>query len=245
MSKNIFLTYFLHNLLCHMQTYSTDSHRLNPGQVLILLEGELTLSHPEKSHTMDIGEIFESGLQSFSIESHESQTKYLILTTCLDSLNFAHEADELSLALIDEDFFDQPKSELYKNASAQYLLQRIAQNDTIPSSGKPDSLIEQILQFIQNNLEEKLSVELITSEFKLSKMQIVRLFAKEGKQPIMTEVRSLRLSKASALLERSEISIQQIAASIGFADSASFSHFFKKNTGKSPRQIRDEQKWLI
>ena len=61
----------------------------------------------------------------------------------------------------------------------------------------------------------------------------------------MTEVRSLRLNKASELLERSEISIQQIAASIGFADSASFSHFFKKNTGKSPRQIRDEQKWLI
>ena len=244
MSINNKLTYFVLNLLCGMQIYSTDSSSLEPAHLLILLEGELCLSNSEKSISLDLGESYFAGAQSFQIESHKPQVKYLILSTKLDSVDSKLEIDELTLALIDEDFFSQAKSESYKNAAAQYILQRIMpqQGITPPKQG---SLIDQILQYIEINLDEKLNVDLIASEFALSKMQLIRLFSKEGKQPIMSEVRSLRLEKASQLLEMSELTIQQIAAAIGFADSASFSHFFKKNMGKSPRQLRDEQKWLI
>jgi AraC-like DNA-binding protein len=227
-----------------MQIYSTDSSSLEPAQLLILLEGELCLSNPETSIRLDLGESYFSGTQNFQIECNDSVVKYLILSTELDSVDCNCEIDELTLALIDEDFFSQPKSESYKNAAANYILQRILPQQEI-AVPRQDALIEKILQFIERNLDEKLSVELIGTEFELSKMQLIRLFAKEGKQPVMSEVRSLRLEKASQLLETSELTIQQIAASIGFADSASFSHFFKKNTGKSPRQLRDEQKWLI
>lgn len=244
MSKSYILTYFLLNLLCRMQIYSTESQHLNPRQLLIVLEGKLRLSNIAKSMNLDLGLAYFSGSEEFSLEEMDEATKYLVLTSHLDLVEFTEEVDELSLALIHEDFFSHDKSADYKNASALYLTQRILQNKlTKPLDEKP--LIELILDFIQNNLDEKLTIELIASEFELSKMQLMRLFAKEARQPVMSEVKSLRIEKASQLLETSELSIQLIAAAIGFADSASFSHFFKKNTGKSPRQLRDEQKWLI
>ena len=227
-----------------MQIFSTASTRLNTAQLIIVLDGEVCLSAPANSIDWHLGEFYFSGSQSYDLEKISEDAKYLILTTQLDLQEITGEVDELTLALMDEDFFHGQKSSDYKVASAHYLIQRILQSHDIPSDDE-NSMIDQILTFMQDHLDEKLSVDLISTEFELSKMQLIRLFTKEGKQPVMSELRSMRLEKAGQMLETSEVSIQQIAAATGFADSASFSHFFKKNTGKSPRQLRDEQKWLI
>lgn len=48
-------------------------------------------------------------------------------------------------------------------------------------------------------------------------------------------------AKATELVQKEEITIQQIAEQLHFADVASFSKFFKKRTGKSPIQYREHK----
>lgn len=52
----------------------------------------------------------------------------------------------------------------------------------------------------------------------------------------------IRISAASSLLKNSNLSISEIASEVGFDDPYYFSRIFKKLTGRSPRQVRAEDK---
>src|SRR5579863_4308862 len=47
--------------------------------------------------------------------------------------------------------------------------------------------------------------------------------------------------EAQSLLSQTELTIKEIAFRLGFADSAHFNHFFKKQTGRTPALFRKER----
>jgi len=54
-------------------------------------------------------------------------------------------------------------------------------------------------------------------------------------------VEGVRRKQAEELLARTRLSVEQIADSLGYAETASFTHAFKRWTGSSPRQFRVTQ----
>lgn len=60
-----------------------------------------------------------------------------------------------------------------------------------------------------------------------------------GRSPLQL-IHARMMREAASWLERSGQPVQQIAHSLGFSDSAEFSHFFKRNSGLSPSSFRQQ-----
>ena len=48
------------------------------------------------------------------------------------------------------------------------------------------------------------------------------------------------VTKASVFLRKPELSIQQVADQLGFSDASTFGKFFRRHTGKTPTEYRNE-----
>ena len=105
------------------------------------------------------------------------------------------------------------------------------------------SLDEQFLQklsaFIDERIDDpELKISDLEEAMLLSNMQLYRkLKALTGLSPTLF-IRSVRLQKAKALLEKGELNVSEVAYSTGFSDPAYFSRVFKEAYGVSPVDMR-------
>ena len=98
----------------------------------------------------------------------------------------------------------------------------------------------QVVTYIEDHLDEKLSPAQLASELGMSEAAFSRKFkAKVGETP-MRFVTQVRLEVASRMLGEGALSLAQIAADCGFADQAHLSRSFKQHLGVSPSQFRAE-----
>ena len=97
------------------------------------------------------------------------------------------------------------------------------------------SLASAIDLFIQNHLNEDLSVNVICQKFNLSRSALYELAKENFNVGITDYVQLCRISAAKKLLKnKKELSIVEISELIGIKDTSYFSRFFKKHTGFSP-----------
>ena len=225
-----------------MMIYSTDINDATAQQILLILDGQHKLKVSGSVMNLNIMSCTYLDDDFESLESLDENSKVLLIK--VDSRAFSKDCDEMTLALIDEDFFSEHKSVEFRNSAAVYIKNRLLLNYSDNYTTKV-TIIEKIKDFIHAHLDEKLSVEMLSQEFDLSRMKLIRLFQKNNNCSVMAYVKIRRIEKAKFLLEESDLSVNQIASSCGFADTASFSHFVKKNMDKSPRQIREEKQWLM
>lgn len=106
----------------------------------------------------------------------------------------------------------------------------------IPESKKQIELIE---EFINENLAEDNSVDIICKNFFITQTQLNRIFRKYKDCTYNEFLTSLRIAKAKKLLvERQDLLIGTIAKLCGFSDQFYFSKVFKNYTGVSPSELR-------
>ncbi len=74
----------------------------------------------------------------------------------------------------------------------------------------------------------------------VSQKHLCRVFAGTSHISPMTAVRALRLEQAASLLERSDLSVKEIAERTGFASPFHFSRAFAREYGAPPSQLRAE-----
>ncbi len=93
-------------------------------------------------------------------------------------------------------------------------------------------------EYLNDNLQKKISLDTISRDIGVSKYYLHRLFSEfNGKTPngYLTKI---RLERAKNKLQTSKDPISEIAMTCGFDDTAYFSSLFKKHTGLSPGQFR-------
>ncbi len=101
---------------------------------------------------------------------------------------------------------------------------------------------ELAIQFMQKNLQRKLTLADIASEVKLSVSYFSNLFKeKTGFSPLQY-LNLLRIRKACHYLDFSNMRINQICPLIGIEDNLYFSRLFTKIMGISPSQYRADKK---
>ena len=103
-------------------------------------------------------------------------------------------------------------------------------------------VVEQIVDYLDNHYNEKISLDQIARNMYLSPFYISKIFKSEtGDTPINHLIR-VRMEKARKLLDQNKnASIQDIAICVGYDDAYHFSKLFKKHFGQSPSQYRKAQ----
>ena len=82
------------------------------------------------------------------------------------------------------------------------------------------------------------SIALLADHFQVSIAYMSLQFKKEMGENFLDYVWKLRLEKAKRLLQESDLSIDEISAAVGYANTSSFRRKFKQETGISPSQMR-------
>ena len=96
-----------------------------------------------------------------------------------------------------------------------------------------DKTIEEVLSYINSNLENDLSVDTIASKFFISKYYLMRKFKNQIGSSIHSYVIQKRLILAKSLISDG-LSMSTVCSKCGFNDYSSFVRAFKKAYGVSP-----------
>jgi len=100
-------------------------------------------------------------------------------------------------------------------------------------------IIKQTITFLEAHYTEKISLDQISQNVYLSPVYISKVFKEEtGESPISYLIK-IRLEQAKKILEREdEMSIKEVATSVGYDDMYHFSKLFKKYYGISPSHFK-------
>lgn len=102
--------------------------------------------------------------------------------------------------------------------------------------------INKALRFIDEHLDDELSLEKISSIACYSPFHFHRLFKAITDETLNTYISRRRIEKAaSVLMHRGDISVSALSLQLGFNSNSSFTRAFKKFYGISPSEFRNQQ----
>ena len=135
--------------------------------------------------------------------------------------------------------FDTPKKEwvdtLILPLCNMLELAYIKAEETAIADNDP---IKDILKYIKRIHTQKIALEDVCKHFGYSRSYISHVFKKRTGQSFREYLTKLRLDDAKSLLEYSNLTVTEIALSVGFSDSTYFSNVFKTKFGISPSAYR-------
>ncbi|HUG25710.1 MAG TPA: AraC family transcriptional regulator [Albitalea sp.] len=106
----------------------------------------------------------------------------------------------------------------------------------IPSSG--NELVRRLTQRIESSLPKPPSVAALADEFAMSPRTLARHVRAATGQGALALVQSVRLSRARMLIETSRMTIEQVAAQVGYEDATALRRLMRKSAGAVPSQFR-------
>ena len=100
-------------------------------------------------------------------------------------------------------------------------------------------LVDKATQYVDDNIRDSsISVESMAKELGMSRVQLYkRLLPVTGSTPIEF-IRQIRLRRAEQLLRESQLSVSEVAYSVGFNNPRYFSKYFKEMYGVMPSQYK-------
>ena len=97
---------------------------------------------------------------------------------------------------------------------------------------------EEIKDYINQNLNDRISLQTLSDTFFLNRNYICNLFRRELDCTFSQYVTEQRIKKAKKLLLGTGLTISEISARVGFRDEFYFNKVFKKSEGVSPGLFR-------
>lgn len=113
-----------------------------------------------------------------------------------------------------------------------YLLKPVEPEDM-------NQALEKVKTYIETHFKEELTRESLASEVFMNPDYLSKLFKKNTGSSLMDYVTKVRIERAKELLERTVLTISEIAIETGYSNTAYFTKMFKKYTnGVTPREYR-------
>lgn len=103
---------------------------------------------------------------------------------------------------------------------------------------RADGILKEFSELLVQNIKTETSVGFYAEKLCISK-QYLSLIVKEKTQVTVGKIISImRVEEASRLLRDPELTLQQVAEELSFADQSSFGKFFRKHSGMTPMKYR-------
>jgi len=138
----------------------------------------------------------------------------------------------------------------YKADVIAEVLRRIAQKhpeqDMAEIEAKyhisPESLtIRSILDYIAQHYDEPLTLRQLSEQFNFNYYYLSKYFSSHCKEGFNEYLNRIRVEKASEMLLKEKTPISEICGAVGYMDHSYFTKVFKKFTGYTPKQFRNQK----
>jgi two-component system, response regulator YesN len=94
--------------------------------------------------------------------------------------------------------------------------------------------------YMDNHYVDNIRLETIALQFFVSKEHLSRTFKQEIGSTVMDYIIMKRMEKAKELLQDPNVQIKTVAEAVGYTDLNYFFRIFKKVTGVTPSQMRQD-----
>lgn len=123
-----------------------------------------------------------------------------------------------------------------EQASYQEIFNEVISNST------PQQIAETLKEYIVHNYNQEINLNSISQNLNYSPSYLTKLFNQVYNTTPNKYIISLRIQQAQHLLiHNPELSIRQIGEIIGYPEQGYFSRIFKKQTGSSPYDYREQK----
>src|ERR1043165_4141274 len=141
-----------------------------------------------------------------------------------------------------EKYYDR-KTAIFCSKVFQIEMDRQSQSAFIIFRGQKlhgDEMVQQAQAYIESILDEKISVEHLSSKFAVSRRNFDRRFTKAtGNTPLEYSQR-VKIESAKKAFETTRKTINEVMYDVGYSDVKAFREIFKKITGMSPLEYRSK-----
>jgi two-component system response regulator YesN len=134
----------------------------------------------------------------------------------------------------------------FQNLSEGYRLLRqlslrLFKQQTTAEADRTTKIITMICRYIEEHLHEDLSLVKLGEVFHFNPSYLSNFFKKEKGMNVSEFIDQCRLAKAKQLLDTENLRINEICQEVGYYSAHSFTRFFKKQTGISPKEYREKR----
>jgi len=234
-------------------------------EILHILSGDGTMMIKDKLYSLSPNTVFFISGSDAHCSMPENPSVYIrnkinfskdLLTSLSEQLNCNDIVDELfsggnavKLPLetslkVDECFLKLHESEslgeipplvLFLNIFA--IIETVAENNkkSVPCI---KNKISDVIEYINKNINQKLSLDAISKSTKISKYYLCHSFCEAVGMTVFEYVEFVRIAKAKQMLSETSESISAISVAVGYDSFAYFSKVFKKRENMTPNQYR-------
>lgn len=230
---------------------NNKGHLLNAGDAFLLYEGEQYEYYPSRTDPWSYiwidfyGENVESLYEQMGVVKEKPYVKIIQFKEMINLLKELHEA-----------YSEGVFSDLTICGYFMMVLDRLLKNHETISLKHDKKLlrfkqVREMLIYMNNNFRTELNPSELANRFHLSLRTFIRIFTEETGMPPMEYINAFRISTACELISRRrELTMVEVAESVGFVDQRYFSRVFKKIKGVTPTEYaignnsEDPFKWL-
>ena len=101
-----------------------------------------------------------------------------------------------------------------------------------------DSVVERAQHWLQKHMASDITISDLARAIAVSERTMARRFVAAIGQTPLAYLQAVRLQAARAMLETGDMTVQSIAAQVGYSDASSFSRLFRQGVGLSPGSYR-------
>ena len=184
---------------------------------------------------MDINIPILNGLKVIQLARIKHPEIAFVIVSGYDDFSYCREALRLKIT----DYILKPVNYEEFGACIDNLKIAMFQSQTAHQSAQPEERpIQSLTRYLQEHLDEELSLTVLAEEFHLSAQYISQLFKSEIGVGFLAYLTNIRIEQAKKLLLATNLSIAEVSERSGYGDYRVFTKVFKKSEGITPSQYR-------
>ena len=230
----------------------------------VLKSGELTFHKPNEFHNLSGNKSIAPNVSIMTFETKSREMKYfegkifklnseekallsMLFSEGLSAFRLYDEKNPLLQKLEKIDGSPIGSAQITKNLLEIFLI-KLRRNKEMLTKNKRRSYringveipyeLKAIIDYLEQNLEKKISVTSIAEHFGKSESTIKNLFSTYQDGGIIKYFNGLKIKEAKKLIREANFNMSQIADRLGFDNPQYFSKFFRTNTGMSPSEYK-------
>ncbi|MDB5253452.1 MAG: AraC family transcriptional regulator [Flaviaesturariibacter sp.] len=130
---------------------------------------------------------------------------------------------------------------IFMSKAFQIDIGRRSQSPFLVFSGQKehtDDAIREAQEYIEKNVEEKITVDELASRFAIGRRNLERRFKKATANTVVEYIQRVKIEAAKMSFETTRHNVNEVMYHVGYTDTKAFRTTFRKLTGLSPIQYR-------